>query len=175
MRVELWKRYLSTELLRALAKIVSLASPQLLLFLLETEPQLRGGVVQSRTEVGVLPGLIHFIVALGVHPLVRRRGVLLAQTRVLRYPDLYQWLHHIEVVLILLLVPDGRPDFIFELVELLRVLLEIPFVPPSVSLCGEVEVLVMETLGESLPWLGGPWGCRLGEIIQLIQFEVSHP
>ena len=119
-------------------------------------------MVQSRTEVGVLARLIHFIVALVIHPLVRRRGVLLAQTRVLRYPDLDLWLHHIKVVLILLLVPNGRPDFIFKLVELLRVLLEIPFVPPSVSLCGEVEILVMETLGESLPWLGGPWGRWLG-------------
>ena len=119
-------------------------------------------MVQSSTEVGVLAGLIHFIVALGIHPLVRRRGVLLAQTRVLRYSDLYQWLHHIKVVLILLLVPNGRPDFILKLVELFGVLLKIPFVRPSVSLCGEVEVLVMETLGESLPWLGGPWGRWLG-------------
>jgi len=119
-------------------------------------------VVQSCTEVGVIAGLIYFIVTLGIHPLVRRRGVLLAQTRVLRHPDLDQWLHHIKVVMILLLVPNGRPDFILKLVELLRVLLEIPFVRPSVSLSGKVEVLVMETLGESLPWLGGPWGRWLG-------------
>jgi hypothetical protein len=71
------KRYLSTELLWALAKIVSLTSPQLLLFFLETEPQLRGGVVHTLNEVGVLAGFIHFIVALGIHPLVRR-GILLA-------------------------------------------------------------------------------------------------
>lgn len=156
--------------------MVALASPQLLLFLLETEPQLRGGVVHGLTEVGVLAGLIHLIVALGVHPLVRRGGVLLAQTGVLRHPDLNQGLHHIEVVLILLLVPDGRPDFIFELVELFGVLLGIPFVPPTVSLCGKVEVLVMmETLGESMPWLRGTWGRWLLEMVQLSQFEVCYP
>jgi hypothetical protein len=92
----------------------------------------------------------------------------------LRDPYLNLWLNNIKVVLILLLVPDGRSDFIFELVELLRVLLKFPFVP-SISLCGEVEVLVMETLGEPLPWLGGPWGRWFGEIVQLIQFEVCHP
>ena len=105
--VVLRKRDLSTELLRALAKIVSLASPQLLLFLLETEPQLRGRVAHALTEVGVVTGLIHFIVALGIHPLVRRGGILLAYARVLGHPHLDQWLHYIKVVLILLLVPNG--------------------------------------------------------------------
>jgi hypothetical protein len=77
-------------------------------------------------------------------------------------------------VLILLLVPNGRPDFIFELVELLGVLLEVRFLP-SVSLSGEVEVSMMETLGKSMPWLGGAWGRWLRELVQLIQFEVCDP
>lgn len=76
--VVLRKRNLSTKLLRALAKIVSLTSPQLLLFLLEAEPQLRGGVAHDLTEIGAVTGLIHFIVALGIHPLVRRGRILLA-------------------------------------------------------------------------------------------------
>ena len=78
-------------------------------------------------------------------------------------------------MLVLLLVPDGRSDFIFELVELFRVLLEFPPFVSSISLCGVVEVLVMETLGEPLPWLGGPWGRWLGEMVQLIWFEVCNP
>jgi hypothetical protein len=92
----------------------------------------------------------------------------------LRDPHLDQWLYNIKVVLILLLVPNGRPDFIFELVELFGVLLEVRFLP-SVSLSGEVEVLVMETLGQSMPWLGGTWGRWLGLLVQLIQFEVCDP
>ena len=77
-------------------------------------------------------------------------------------------------MLILLLIPNGRPDFIFELVELLGVLLEIGFLP-SVSLSGEVEVSMMETLGKSMPWLGGTWGRWLSQLVQLIQFEVCDP
>ena len=167
MSVVLRKGDLSTELLRALAKIVSLTSPQLLLFFLKAEPHLRGGVVETLTKVGVFTGFMHFIVALRIHALVRRGGILLAQTRVLGDPYLDQWLNHIKVVLILLLVPNRRSDFIFELVELFGVLLRVCFVP-SISFSGEVEVLVVGTLGKSMTWLGGTWGRWLGEFDKLI-------